>query len=52
MIGFGRGPPRPGDIYRSEVSNELISRRLGWRSRVDLREGIKGVLRANGTQLM
>ncbi|MFP3401823.1 MAG: NAD-dependent epimerase/dehydratase family protein [Nitrososphaeria archaeon] len=47
-IEFGRGPPRPGDIYRSEVSNELISRELGWRPRVDLREGIRGVLRARG----
>ncbi|MFP3209058.1 MAG: NAD-dependent epimerase/dehydratase family protein [Nitrososphaeria archaeon] len=51
-IEFERGPPRPGDIYRSEVSNELISRELGWRPRVDLREGIRGVLRARGAQLM
>jgi len=51
-IEFGRGPPRPGDIYRSEVSNELISRELGWRPRVDLREGIRGILRAHGAQLV
>ncbi|MGC9178077.1 MAG: NAD-dependent epimerase/dehydratase family protein [Conexivisphaera sp.] len=43
-VEFARGPPRPGDVRRSEVSNELIVRELGWRPARDLSEGIREVL--------
>ncbi|MGC8773489.1 MAG: NAD-dependent epimerase/dehydratase family protein [Conexivisphaera sp.] len=43
-VEFARGPPRPGDVRRSEVSNELMVRELGWRPSRDLSEGIREVL--------
>jgi len=35
------GPPLPGDIRRMSYSNEKIRRKLGWRPRTSVEEGIR-----------
>ena len=34
------GPERPGDIYKSELSNARARRGLGWRPEVSLEDGL------------
>ena len=39
---------RPGDIRRSEVSNERVKEIFGWRPMEELREGIKEIMKWEG----
>lgn len=43
-INFIYGPPREGDIYRSELSNELIIRALKWSPQVNLQDGLREII--------
>jgi len=44
-INFIYGPPSEGDIYRSELSNELVTKALNWSPRVRLQDGLREIIK-------
>ncbi|MGC8558682.1 MAG: NAD-dependent epimerase/dehydratase family protein [Nitrososphaeria archaeon] len=43
-IRFIYAPPRNGDIYRSELCNDLIKKTLNWVPKMEFKDGVKEIL--------
>jgi UDP-glucose 4-epimerase len=44
------GPPRPADIRRMRYDSRLAQRELGWKAKVDLKEGLQLTVTSRGAQ--